>query len=211
LNFSLPSFNFGNIMDNNKSKFARAVEIATNLSIIAVAIVGATVLVKNYLLRPNGPTPGESRQATVDTNLPGSLENSRANRPAPSGPAAGTQISVPGINWSDSEETIVLALSNRCHFCTESAPFYQTLSRELADRKDVRVVAVFPQQVDEGKKYLDEIRVPITQVAQATLDSLGVRGTPTLVIVDKSGTVKQSWVGRLSTEREAEVLSRVKT
>jgi thiol-disulfide isomerase/thioredoxin len=129
----------------------------------------------------------------------------------PTGPAAGTQISVPGITWSDSEETVVLALSNKCHFCTESAPFYQKLSRELADRQNVRMVAVFPQEVGEGKKYLDGLNVPITQVAQATLDSLGVRGTPTLVIVDKSGTVKQSWVGRLNAERESEVLSRVKT
>ncbi len=203
----MPSFIFSGIMDNNKIKFARAVEIATNLSIIAVAIVGATVLVKNYLLRPIAAGVADARQVSA----PASLDNSRANRPAPTGPAAGTQISVPGINWSDSEETIVLALSNKCHFCTESAPFYQTLSRELADRKNVRVVAVFPQQVDEGKKYLDGLNVPITQVAQATLDSLGVRGTPTLVIVDKSGTVKQSWVGRLTTEREAEVLSRVKS
>lgn len=129
----------------------------------------------------------------------------------PTGPAAGTQISVPGITWSDSEETVVLALSNKCHFCTESAAFYQKLSRELADRQNVRVVAVFPQEVGEGKKYLDGLNVPITQVAQATLDSLGVRGTPTLVIVDKSGTVKQSWVGRLTAERETEVLSRIKS
>jgi len=73
------------------------------------------------------------------------------------------------------------------------------------------VVAVFPQDTSEGRKYLDGLNVPITEVAQATLDSLGVRGTPTLVIVDKTGTVKQSWVGRLTAERETEVLSRIKT
>jgi hypothetical protein len=198
-------------MENTKSKLARTVEIATNLSIIAVALLGATVLIKNDLLRPGATNPTDIRAAASDRNSPGSPGNQRTNRPAPSGPAAGTQISVPGINWSDSEETVVLALSDKCHFCTESAPFYQTLSRELADRKNVRMVAVFPQQVDAGKKYLDGLNVPITQVAQVTLDSLGVRGTPTLVLVDKSGTVKQSWVGRLTTEREAEVLSRVKT
>jgi thiol-disulfide isomerase/thioredoxin len=211
LKFSTDSSKFTGIMENNKSKFARAIEIATNLSIIAVAMVGATVLVKNYLLRPPAPALSELRQAVVDRNSTGPAENSRANRPPPTGPAAGTQISVPGINWGDSEETIVLALSDKCHFCTESAPFYQKLTRELADRKSVRVVAVFPQQVEAGKKYLDGLNVPITQLAQATLDSLGVRGTPTLLIVDKSGTVKQSWVGRLTAERETEVLSRIKT
>ena len=202
------SFIFSDIMENTKSKFSRSLEIATNLSIIAVALVGTSVLVKNHLLRPSVPTAIDAR---VDKNAPATRENSRGDRPMPTGPAAGTQISVPGITWSDSEETVVLALSNKCHFCTESAAFYQKLSRELADRQNVRVVAVFPQEVGEGKKYLDGLNVPITQVAQATLDSLGVRGTPTLVIVDKSGTVKQSWVGRLTAERETEVLSRIKS
>lgn len=200
-------------MENTKSKFSKSLEIVTNLSIIAVALVGTTVLVKNYLLRPGAPSASEINQAAAVRTTTGSLENPRG-RPAgaaPTGPAEGTQISVPGITWSESDETVLLALSNKCHFCTESAPFYQKLTHELTDRKNVRVVAVFPQDVSEGKKYLDGLNVPITRVAQATLDSIGVRGTPTLVIVDKTGTVKQSWVGRLTAERESEVLSRVKS
>jgi peroxiredoxin len=192
-------------MDNTKGRFARGLEIATNLSIIAVALVGVTVLIKNHLLRPSAPPPAEQRAATRPP------DGSRPERAAPSGPAAGSQISVQGVNWSDSEETVLLALSDKCRFCTDSAPFYQKLTRELADRKNVRVVAVFPQEIDQGKKYLDGLNVQVAQVAQASLDSFGVRGTPTLVIVDKSGTVKQSWVGRLTAERESEVLSRIKT
>jgi len=193
-------------MENQKSKLARIIEIATNLSIIAVALIGATVLVKNYLLRPATPV------ATVVRSTDGTQAVPRESvRNAPTGPAAGTQIAVPGVNWSDSDQTIVLALSNKCHFCTESAPFYQKLTQELAGRKNVRVVAVFPQDTNAGKQYLDGLNVPITEVAQATLDSLGVRGTPTLLIVDKSGTVQQSWVGRLTAERETEVFSRIKT
>jgi len=195
-------------MENRKSKFAKAVEVTTNLSIIAVALIGATVLVKNYLLRPVTP-PVENRAAAGNPNP--SRENPRANGSAPAGPSAGTQISLPGINWNDSEETVVIALSNKCHFCTESAPFYQRLTQELAASKKVRVVAVFPQDVGEGKKYLDGLNVPITDIAQAQLGSFGVKGTPTLVIVDKSGTVKQAWVGRLTADRETEVLSRIKT
>lgn len=195
-------------MENRKSKFAKAVEVTTNLSIIAVALIGATVLVKNYLLRPV-TAPVENARAAGNGNP--SRENQRANGSAPSGPTAGTQISLPGINWNDSEETVVIALSNKCHFCTESAPFYQRLTQELAASKKVRVVAVFPQEVGEGKKYLDGLNVPITDIAQAQLSSVGVKGTPTLVLVDKSGTVKQAWVGRLTADRETEVLSRIKT
>lgn len=194
-------------MENKKSKFARAVEVTTNLSIIAVALIGATVLVKNYLLRPATPPIDNIRAAAGGPSAP--RDGQRSGRST--GPSAGEQISLPGINWSDSEETVVIALSNKCHFCTESAPFYQRLTREVAAAKNVRVVAVFPHEVGEGKKYLEGLNVPIADIAQAQLNSFGVRGTPTLVIVDKSGTVKQSWVGRLTADRETEVLSRIKS
>ncbi|HEX8282834.1 MAG TPA: hypothetical protein VF588_05745 [Pyrinomonadaceae bacterium] len=197
-------------MDNTKGKFARALEIATNLSIVVLALVGTTVLVKNYLLRPNAPAQVGDRPAAAERGAARPQEGARAERPMPSGPAAGAQVSVPGVNWADSEETVLLVLSDKCRFCTESAPFYQRLVRELSGKKDVRVVAVFPQEVEQGKKYLDELNVTVAQVAQATPDTFGVRGTPTLMLVDKSGTVKQSWVGRLNPERETEVLSRVK-
>ena len=190
-------------MNNTKNKFTRGVEIATNLSIILVALTGATVLVKNYLLRSPATIITNRPPAVTDRNAPGKRE-------LPSGPAQGTQLSVPGITWADSEETIVLALSDKCKYCTESAPFYKQLATETAKRPGVRVVAVFPQDTSAGKKYLDDLGVAVNEVKQATLDSIGVRGTPTLMIVDKSGVVQQSWVGLLKGERETEVLNRVK-
>ncbi len=104
---------------------------------------------------------------------------------------------------------MVLALSNKCHFCTESAPFYQRLSGELTQRENVRLVAVFPQEVSEAQQYLSGLGVQIGDIRKATLNSIGVNGTPTLIIVDSNGKVKQSWVGRLSAERESEVLRHV--
>lgn len=190
-------------MNNTKSKFTRGVEIATNLSIILVALIGATVLVKNYLLRSPAPIPTGGPRAAENRNPGG-------NRELPSGPAEGTQLTVAGINWSDSEETVVLALSDKCKYCTDSAPFYKQLAAETSKRKGVRVVAVFPQEESAGKKYLTDLGINVAVVKQATLDSIGVRGTPTLLIVDNAGKVKQSWVGRLNEERETQVFSRLK-
>ena len=187
-------------MNEPKNKLSRAVELATNISIMIVALIGATVLVKNYLL--HAPAP-----AAVG---PPAAARTAGSRELPAGPAEGTKVTVPGVSWEEGDQTIVLALSDHCKYCTESAPFYQKLTRELAERKNVRLVAVFPQEASAGQKYLAGLGVPITEVRQASLDSVGVRGTPTLLIVDKSGAVKQSWVGRLSPEREAEVLNRIK-
>ena len=190
-------------MNNTKSKFTRGVEIATNLSIILVALIGATVLVKNYLLRSPASIPTDGPRAAENRNPGGKRE-------LPSGPAEGTQLTVPGINWSDSDETVVLALSDKCKYCTDSAPFYKQLAAETAKRKGVRVVAVFPQEESAGKKYLTDLGINVGVVKQATLDSIGVRGTPTLLIVDNTGKVKQSWVGRLNEDRETQVFSRLK-
>lgn len=195
-------------MENTNTKFSKAAEIAANIAITIVAIVGAGVLVKNYLLRP-APAPASDPQSTVgkDTQAP-------VSKPDPSEiqqSLPGTHLSVQGINWGESDQTVLLALSNKCHFCSESAPFYQKLAQDLAARRDVRVIAVFPQTVDEAKKYLDDLHVPIADVRQASFGTIGVRGTPTLMIVDKTGTVKQAWIGRLSAERESEVLGRLKT
>lgn len=190
-------------MNTTKNKFARGVQISTNLSIILVALIGATVLVKNHLVRPSASFTS-ARPPATDRNTPGGRE-------LPNGPAQGTQVSIPGISWSDSDETIVLALSDKCKYCTESAPFYKQLAAETAKRNGVRVVAVFPQDPSAGKKYLDDLGVPVGDIKQITLDSIGIRATPTLMIVDKSGRVKQSWVGLLNGERETEVFSRIKT
>lgn len=40
-----------------------------------------------------------------------------------------------------------------------------------------------------------------------SLNKLGVQGTPTLLLLDDSGTVLQTWVGKLTPEREQAVLS----
>lgn len=210
--FAKRSFSFVVIMTNEKSKFARVIETATNLSIIIVALVGATVLVKNYLLRPTTP-PSEIRQTTSGRNLQGLPDDGRTIRTGttpPRAPEQGSQLSIPGVSWGESNQTVVLALSDKCRYCSESGPFYQRLARDLSKRSDIRLVAVFPQEPGAGKKYLEDLGVPVGQVIQAPLDSLQVRGTPTLVLVDKNGTVTQSWIGKLSPERETEVLNRIK-
>jgi hypothetical protein len=196
-------------MLNNNNNLSRRVEIATNISIILVALVGAAVLVKTYLLRPN--TAEITQAAPAVPQGPQNTSSLAANNSGTKhAPIEGTQVSLPGVNWSESNENVVLALSNKCHFCTESAPFYQRLTGELAQRKGVRVIAVFPQEVDQAKQYLSGLGIQIENVKRASLDSIGVSGTPTLMIVDGNGKIKQAWMGRLTSEREAEVLNRVK-
>jgi hypothetical protein len=86
-------------------------------------------------------------------------------------------------------------------------PFYQQLARE---RGDVRMVAVLPQPIAAGTEYLKQHEVSVDEVTQARLDALNVAGTPTLLLIDKSGVVKNSWFGKLAPDQQSEVLNNLR-
>ena len=68
------------------------------------------------------------------------------------------------------------------------------------------MVAVAPEPVDQTREYLKTLGVGINAVLQATLADVGIRGTPTLVFVNRSGVVKKVWRGELSSNLEQEVM-----
>ncbi len=112
-------------------------------------------------------------------------------------------VSSLNINWNQNRQTLILAISNNCHFCSESAPFYKKLAQ---NKGDTHLVAVLPQSVEEGRKYLERLGVSVDEVRQLSLDQIGVNGTPSLLLVDASGVVKNFWVGRLAPDQEATVM-----
>ena len=164
-------------------KKTRKLETLVNVAIILVAAAICAVLAKQYLL-----TGAQGRSH---------------------GPEVGSKIELAGFDLSGEERTLLLVLQKGCHFCTESGPFYQRLAREAAARGNrVKLLAVLPQDADEGRRYLSDLGVPVERVAQSSLGKLDVTGTPTLIMLDR-GKVSDVWVGKLPDEREAEVLSKL--
>ncbi len=161
---------------------SQKIELAANVAIIVVCLLVGATLVKRHLL----PEAGSAAP--------------RGDEVQP-----GAKLALPAVNWSASPRSLVLVLSNHCHFCTESAPFYRRLATQAP--KTLRLIAVLPQSVQEGQDYLRTLELPVTEVRQANPASLKVRGTPTLILVDQQGLVTKVWRGKLSTEREAEVIA----
>jgi len=169
-------------------RILKKTELLANIAIIIVAVLLCGVLVKRYLL--TGDQSFNDRNAVLRI-------------------AAGTKVSLPEVDWAKNNRTLLLVLSKDCHFCSESAPFYQRLVRDLEGKDGIRLVAVLPQDVSEGRKYLDGLGVSINEVKQSNLESLGVSGTPTLIMVNSEGAVTDSWVGKLPPDKESEVLGRL--
>jgi thioredoxin-related protein len=162
---------------------SKKIELAANVAIVIVACLLAIVLIKSYLLTNSEPR-SESELNEAQT----------FKQPA---------VSSLNIDWRRNGQTLLLAVSSNCRFCTESAPFY----RKLAERKhNARLVVISPQPVAEGREYLEQLGVYVDEIKQLPLDKLGVTGTPTLIVVDSSGAITRFWTGKLSPEQEAAVL-----
>ena len=160
----------------------KKLEIATNVSILIVAILASAVLIKNYLL----PQPQPDQPPQV---------------------AAGDKLSIEGIDWQANGNTLLVALSPGCDSCSESAPFYRRLATELPS---LHMTALLTQSVEEGRQYLRSLDVNISDVRQGSFRQLKIRGTPTLILVDQQGLVRNVWLGRPYAEKEQEVIETIR-
>ena len=125
--------------------------------------------------------------------------------------AAGDRIAqIAGLDWSRHQRTLVLALNTGCHFCQDSAPFYQRLIHaQRLGADDLEIVAVFPNDEEVVQQLVKHERLTLRIVPGVPLEKLGVNGTPTLLLVDRNGRVERTWVGLLTPREELEVLSAV--
>jgi hypothetical protein len=124
---------------------------------------------------------------------------------------AGDSISVPGEDWAKNGKTLVLVLSTKCHFCSESAPLYRTILAKTRTEQKVHVASIFSQSVEEARKYLMSLEIDMADVQSVPNPSFEIHGTPTLLLVDHTGKVADLWVGKLSADQESDVLSKVTT
>ena len=174
----------------------KKLEALANLAIVITALVLCSVLIKKYLW------VSRAESAPSATAKPASSAKSQKRSIQ-----TGTKVSIPGIDWGKSPRTVVLALSTTCHFCSESAPFYQKLQPEKPS--ELRIVAVLPQSIEDSKNYLNKLGVPVSEVFQASLSSISGSGTPTMMLMDNNGIIKDSWVGKLSDAEAGKILARL--
>jgi hypothetical protein len=165
------------------------VETGANVATMIAACLISIVLVRTYFL-PN-PILRRTRTPDMATAFVGKSLKSQ----------------LPGVDWKSNGRTVLLALSNQCHFCTESAPFFRQLSGKSG--RSFKIVAVLPQPVSEARNYLSGEGVHVDQVKELPLDKIGVVGTPTMLLLDNSGVVKKVWYGKPDADQQAQALKAI--
>ncbi len=157
------------------------IEAVANVIVILLAVVMGAVFLKDRYAAP-GPQMKEVKAGDRLTRLD-------------------------GWDWAAHDRTLVLALRKGCHFCEDSAPFYQRLlTEQKRDGSSTAIVAAFPDAADVVKQVVQSEGLEVQALARVPPEKLNVSGTPTLLLVDRSGTVLKAWIGMLSPREELEVM-----
>lgn len=170
-----------------KDNLVKKIEVFANIAIIVVALIIGVVLVKKFF-----------------------FTNSTANQPKET-ISVGSKINLNQVDWAKNGYTLLLVLSKDCRFCAESIPFYQKISQEFSQNDKVKLVAVFPEDTASAKEYLQSNNITVSEVYQATPPAIGVRGTPTLLLINEKGEVMENWLGKLPESDEKKVFERLKS
>lgn len=118
---------------------------------------------------------------------------------------SGRTISVPGVDFSRSNKTLLLFLRQDCGVCIASLPFYKQLAQSFQDPVNVRLVLITPSQPELADTFFQQEGLQFPIVIQEKRGELGVKFSPTLILADASGIVHGSWIGQLSPQQETEI------
>jgi hypothetical protein len=167
------------------SRLSQRVELIANVTIIVAAVLIVGVVAEKYFFRS---TP--------------------RGRPSRLQPVIGSKIDLSNVNWASHPKTLILALQRGCRFCEESAPFYKRIAASVRGR-NVQLVAAFPTEVEESTAHLAALGLEGLEVRQSSLESLQTSGTPTLILTNDKGEVTDYWLGKLTPDKETEVLGKL--
>jgi hypothetical protein len=85
---------------------------------------------------------------------------------------------------------VVFCLSTACGACDSHAPVFRDIVSRVHDESpEVQVLAAFPQPRSEAEAYITKYGLPHPALGSADFSSLGVRVTPTALVIDDQGRI----------------------
>jgi glutaredoxin len=166
-------------------------ETATNIAILVLAAVMCVILIRDYV-------------------APRIFPPSRGRGPAPAA-SIPSPIRLAGLDFSRSDRTLLFVISSTCPYCRKSEEFYRSLTGKAREYKNIQFAAALPQPEPEAREYIQQAGLDFRQVVSADLPTIGIAGTPTLVLLDKNGNVLRYWLGVLPPEGQQRVIAAIQT
>lgn len=110
----------------------------------------------------------------------------------------GMRLALPEVRWPAARDTVVLFVSPSCWACVASIDLFVDLSRRVFANPHVRLVALGQEPKPTTGLWLEGHQIGVDQVLH--LDdpgSLGLYGTPTILVLDGEGVVEVALSGLL--------------
>jgi hypothetical protein len=122
------------------------IEAAANVVVIVIAVVVGSVFLKDRF-STTAPEPDAVKVGDKLTNLD-------------------------GWDWTAHDQTLVLGLRKGCHFCEDSAPFYQRLTTQQQGGSTSTILAAFPETADAVKEVVQSGGLRIHALAGVPFEKL---------------------------------------
>lgn len=170
----------------NKAKVQNVIEVASNVAVVAAALVVLVSFVRSHIL----PTPRVTLQGGLQKGAP--------------------FPKVPGLDFSKSQRTLLVAIDPNCEYCNESLPFFKNLADKLRGRpSNVRMITVFQSSEEPVRRYVEQSQLNVETVFGADFKTLNVSVIPALILIDNSGTILDFWIGKPSKEIEEQIIDHI--
>ncbi|MFZ0774038.1 MAG: hypothetical protein WCA49_21640 [Candidatus Sulfotelmatobacter sp.] len=162
--------------------FKDKLEVATNILIILVVLLIGGTYLKSHLGRHDGEL------------------------------AVGEKINTPpGYDWHRSPPTLVVAVRDGCVYCERSYPLYRRLEDlERDNHLKAHILMVMPDDSTRAGAVLSSHGITSQAIAGTPLSNIKVSGTPTLLLVDASGRLLQSWIGELDASKTDALIAQLR-
>lgn len=159
------------------------IEVASNVAVVVAAMVVVGSFARSYFR----PKP--------QIMLQGGLQK-------------GAQLpQFPGLDFSKSRKTLLVAMDASCDSCRESLPFFSTLVEKLRVKpSDARLITIFQGGDEQTRRYAEQSRLNVDTVFGVDFKQLALSALPSVILVDSTGTVLDFWLGIPSKDTEEQIL-----
>ncbi len=103
--------------------------------------------------------------------------------------------------------SLVLVASSECKYSRLNTAFHRRLTQVAVD-SGINFVAVVNDE-RAAVSYADLLRVRTTEIKVRRAKSIGLRGTPTIILTDRTGRVRALWEGHMSSYQQDAILAQV--
>lgn len=169
------------------SKIKSYLETATNIAVLSVSLLILSVFAWSFILQGSKP------------KFQGGLQKGK--------PAA----ALPGVDYSRSPQTLLIAMNSACSYCAESMPFYRRIAEVQRENKTTHVLAISTEAGDVLKQYLIQNQLALDAVPSVDFNAYRVASTPTIILVDRHGAILDFWIGKIPQDIEQQVLRALTT